>query len=71
MHFKWYNVFGCPGLHRTPDSFFLGLGAKILVALFFPLTLLFAPLVIAMANYKPGANIVKDQALRFKDKSGL
>ncbi len=43
----------------------IGLAAKIFVSLFFPVTLLFAPLVVAMANYKPGANIVKDQAIRF------
>jgi len=59
-------VFGCPGLRHTPDSFLIGLAAKILISLVFSVILLFAPLVIAMANYKPGANIVKDQALRFK-----
>jgi len=70
FHFEWYNVFGCPGLKRTPDYFLIGLAAKILVSVFFPVTLLFAPLVVAMANYKPGANIIKDQALRFQEKSG-
>ena len=66
LHFEWYNVFGCPGLKHTPNHFLTGLAAKLLVCLFFPLTLLFAPLVIAMAYYKPGSNIVKDQATRFK-----
>lgn len=66
QHFEWYNVFGCPGLRRTPDYFLIGLAAKLLVSFLSPLILFFAPLVVAMANYKPGANIVKDQAVRFK-----
>lgn len=66
LHFEWYNVFGCPGLQHTPNNFLTSLAAKLLVSLLFPITLLFAPLVVAMANYKPGANIVKDQALRLK-----
>ena len=60
QHFEWYNVFGCPGLRRSPNYFLIGLAAKLLVSLAFPLILFFAPLVVAMANYKPGANIVKD-----------
>ena len=60
LHYEWYNVFGCPGLQNTPNYFLIGLAAKILVSIVFPLTLLFAPLVVAMAYYKPGANLVKD-----------
>jgi len=71
QHFEWYNVFGCPGLQHTPDYFLIGLAAKLLVSLLSPLVLLFAPLVVAMANYKPGANIVKDQAVRFKANRSL
>ena len=66
LHFEWYNVFGCPGLKHTPNHFLTGLAAKLLVSLLFPLTLLFAPLVVSMANYKPGSSLVKDQAVRFK-----
>ena len=54
LHFEWYNVYGCPGLQHTPNNFLIGLAAKLLVSLLFPLGLLFAPLVVAMANYKPG-----------------
>mmetsp|Transcript_23139 Transcript_23139/g.30835 ORF Transcript_23139/g.30835 Transcript_23139/m.30835 type:complete len:259 (+) Transcript_23139:822-1598(+) len=68
QHYEWYNVFGCPGLRFTPNYFLIGLAAKVLVSLFFPVVLFFAPLVVAMANYKPGANIVKDQAKRFKNQ---
>ena len=71
LHFEWYNVFGCPGLKHTPNHFLTGLAAKVLVSLLFPLTLLFAPLVVSMANYKPGSNLVKDQATRFRQQVGI
>ena len=51
VHYEWYNVFGCPGLQHTPNYFLIGLSAKLLVSLLFPLTMLLAPLVVAMANY--------------------
>lgn len=71
QHYEWYNVFGCPGLRFTPNYFLIGLAAKVLVSLLSPLILFFAPLVVAMANYKPGSNIVKDQAKRFKKQLPL
>ena len=71
IHYEWYNVFGCPGLLSTPNYFLIGLAAKMVVSLASPLTLLFAPLVVSIAYYKSGSNLVKDQAERFRDFSCL
>ena len=52
-----------------PNYFLFGLTAKVLVSLLFPVILLFAPLVIAIGYYKAEANIVVDQAKRFKEQA--
>ena len=43
-----------------PNYFLIGLAVKLLLSLAFPLVLLFAPLVMAMAYYKNGSDFVED-----------
>ena len=64
QHFAFYNVFGCPGLSKSPSYFFLTLLLNLVYVLFFPLTLFFAPMIIMIKNYQ-GLMLVTDQAQRF------
>ena len=60
-HFEFYNVFGCPGLRNTPNYFLVTMMLKVLVSLLFPITLLFAPLVVALRTYPiAGQSMFKD-----------
>ena len=68
QHFEFYNVFGCPGLARSPSYFFVTLLLNLLYALLFPLTLLFAPMIVMIKNYQ-GKRLVEDQADRLQQKT--
>ena len=59
QHFEFYNVFGCPGLARSPSYFFVTLLLNLIYALLFPLTLLFAPMIVMIKNYQ-GKRLVED-----------
>ena len=60
-HFAFYSIFGCPGLSRTPNLFIFTLFLNVLYALLFPVTLLFAPMILMIKNYQ-GPLLVSDQA---------
>ena len=68
QHFAFYNVFGCPGLARSSDTLGLTLLTNLGIAILFPVTLFFAPMVVMIKNYQ-GVLLVSDQAERLRSKT--
>lgn len=61
-------MFGCPGLSRSPSYFILTLLLNVVAAMCFPVTLLFAPMIVMIKNYQ-GVLLVSDQAERLRTKT--
>jgi len=51
QHFFFYNIFGCPGLGSSPANLLLTLLINVGYAVLFPITLLFAPMIVMIKNY--------------------
>ena len=63
QHFFFYNVLGCPGLSRPPCSrLATTLILNLIYAVLFPVTLLFAPMIVMIGNNK----LIEDQADRIR-----
>ena len=67
-HFAFYSIFGCPGLHKTPNFLLCTLLLNLLYALLLPATLFFTPMILMIKNYQ-GTLLISDQARRLQDKT--
>ena len=67
-HFAFYNIFGCPGLLKTPNYMPLILILNIFTALLFPIVWIFAPMIILL-RYYPNQKLIEDQSVRFGNQT--
>ena len=67
-HFAFYSVFGCPGLLHTPNFLPVALLLNLLTSLLFPVSWLFAPMIILL-RYYPRQRMIEDQSARFQKQT--